>query len=67
MRERKRRNFALLLHIKQGLVEIQMKPLEGDYVDAALLPRALIDEFNDVILREANIKVNASSYISTWK
>ena len=60
MRERKRRNSALSLHIKQGLVEIELKPLDGDYIDAALLPRGLIDEFNEVILREANIKVNTN-------
>ncbi|KAH7421200.1 hypothetical protein KP509_13G045300 [Ceratopteris richardii] len=57
MRERKRRNLAFFLHIKQGLVEIELNPLGGDYVDAVLLPRPMIEEFNEVILREAKVKV----------
>ncbi|KAI5065903.1 hypothetical protein GOP47_0018527 [Adiantum capillus-veneris] len=56
-REKKRRNLAFFLHIKQGLVEIELNPLAGDYVDAVLLPRTLIEEFNEVILREAKLKV----------
>ncbi|MCO5566367.1 hypothetical protein L7F22_020044 [Adiantum nelumboides] len=56
-RDKKRRNLAFFLHIKQGLVEIELNPLAGDYVDAALLPRTLIEEFNEVIFREAKLKI----------
>lgn len=40
-----------------GLIEAILNPLQGDYEDVALVPRSLIEDFNKVVLHEANTKV----------
>ena len=40
-----------------GFVEAILNPLQGDYGDVALVPRQLIEDFNKVILFEADTKV----------
>ncbi|EFJ12192.1 hypothetical protein SELMODRAFT_425544 [Selaginella moellendorffii] len=66
-REKKKRNMAFVLHLKQGLLEVVLKPLEEAYDDAVLLPRNIVQEFNSVILREANSKIEMLVAIKDFK
>lgn len=60
-RERRRKNLEIVLNIPMGLVEAPLNPLEGDYVDVMFLPRKLVEDFNIVILHNANTKANSYS------
>ncbi|EFJ08223.1 hypothetical protein SELMODRAFT_429175 [Selaginella moellendorffii] len=66
-REKKKRDMAFVLHLKQGLLEVVLKPLEEAYDDAVLLPRNIVQEFNSVILREANSKIEMLVAIKDFK
>lgn len=56
-REKQRRNLELIFHVKAGLVEMELYPLQGDYIDASLMARTIIEEFNELVLQRANVKV----------
>jgi len=57
VRDKRRKNLEFIIILNAGLVEATLNPLQGDYKDVALLPRALIEDFNKVILYEADTKV----------
>ncbi len=63
-RERRRKNLELNLNLKQGFVEAELNPLEGDYTEAALMARSLVEEFNNIVLHEAHTKVSRTYILS---
>ncbi|OAE24035.1 hypothetical protein AXG93_4079s1250 [Marchantia polymorpha subsp. ruderalis] len=66
-REKKRRNLIVPLHIKQGLVEAELKPLEGEYSNVSLMPRSVIVECNEIVMTEANSKIDMMKRMKAWK
>ncbi|CAK9866751.1 unnamed protein product [Sphagnum jensenii] len=66
-RERRRKNLELNLNLKQGFVEAELNPLEGDYTEAALMARSLVEEFNNIVLHEAHTKINMLMAAKTYK
>jgi hypothetical protein len=56
-RDKRRKNLEFILNLKMGFVEAILNPLQGDYGDVALVPQSLIEDFNKVVLYEADTKV----------
>lgn len=56
-RDKRRKNLEFIINVNAGFVEAILNPLQGDYKDVALLPRALIEDFNKVVLYDAHTKV----------
>nr|XP_024380049.1 cilia- and flagella-associated protein 43-like isoform X1 [Physcomitrium patens] len=56
-REIGRKNLEFIIKMKSGFVEAILDPLQGDYADVVLLPCSLIEDFNKVVLYEANTKM----------
>ena len=56
-RDKRRKNLEFILNLKMGFVEAILNPLQGDYGDVALVSQSLIEDFNKVVLYEADTKV----------
>ncbi len=52
------------MNLKQGFIEAELNPLEGDYTEAALMARSLVEEFNNIVLHEAHTKVSRTYILS---
>nr|PNR50976.1 hypothetical protein PHYPA_010162 [Physcomitrium patens] len=61
-REIGRKNLEFIIKMKSGFVEAILDPLQGDYADVVLLPCSLIEDFNKVVLYEANTKARVSFF-----